>query len=40
VARLREIASGRKRFRRLRKPVKCPKHGWIRLWPCVACSAE
>lgn len=39
VARLAERRSGRRQFRRLRKPVRCPRHGWIRLWPCVACTA-
>lgn len=40
VARLVELATGRKRFRRLKKPRRCQRHGWVRLWPCVACEAE
>jgi hypothetical protein len=39
VARRAELRSGRKRFKRLRRPVRCPKHGLIHLWPCVACEA-
>lgn len=39
VARRAELRSGRKRFKRLRRPVRCPKHGLIYLWPCVACEA-
>lgn len=26
--------------RRLNTPRKCPKHGRITIWPCVACAAE
>ncbi len=26
--------------RRLNTPKKCPKHGRITIWPCVACAAE
>lgn len=26
-------------FRKLRQPRFCPNHGYVRIWPCVACCA-
>ncbi|MGB7325954.1 MAG: hypothetical protein WBD31_13850 [Rubripirellula sp.] len=26
--------------RKLRSPKRCPEHGLVRLWPCVACEGE
>ncbi|WP_145176800.1 hypothetical protein [Rubripirellula lacrimiformis] len=26
--------------RNLRRPKRCPEHGLVRLWPCVACEGE
>lgn len=25
---------------RVRRPRRCPRHGLLTLWPCVACAAE
>lgn len=24
----------------LKKPRRCPRHGLVRIWPCVACAAD
>jgi transposase-like protein len=26
--------------KKLAEPRRCPRHGLVRLWPCVACAAE
>jgi DNA-binding CsgD family transcriptional regulator len=28
------------RPRKRRAPVRCPQHGLVHLWPCIACAAE
>lgn len=39
--RRRQLDSGLTfRPRKKREPVRCPKHGLVYLWPCIACTAE
>lgn len=41
IARIAELRrTGGRRFRRLRRPAKCPRHGLVKFWPCVICAAK